>query len=308
MNIAYISSETEVITMPTKKKQSTSNQITEMKITELHPFKNHPFKVLDDELMQQTIDSISQVGVLSPAVVRPSPNGDGYEVISGHRRLHACEAAGLETMPVIVKDLTDDEAIIFMVDSNLQRENILPSERALAYKMKMEALKHQGKRDDLTFRQNVGKSWTVEKLSQDTGEHPRQIERYIRLASLEPELLEKVDSKEISFTPAVELASLSQEEQQGFLDAMEYSQNAPSLSQAQRIKKLSKSGKCTVEAMREIMSEEKKSDLDKITIEPDEIKKYFPRSFTPSQMKDTILKLLDNWLKNRTKKRNTERS
>ena len=294
--------------MPTKKKQSTSNQITEMKITELHPFKNHPFKVLDDELMQQTIDSISQVGVLSPAVVRPSPNGDGYEVISGHRRLHACEAAGLETMPFIVKDLTDDEAIIFMVDSNLQRENILPSERALAYKMKMEALKHQGKRDDLTFRQNVGKSWTVEKLSQDTGEHPRQIERYIRLASLEPELLEKVDSKEISFTPAVELASLSQEEQQGFLDAMEYSQNAPSLSQAQRIKKLSKSGKCTVEAMREIMSEEKKSDLDKITIEPDEIKKYFPRSFTPSQMKDTILKLLDNWLKNRTKKRNTERS
>ena len=294
--------------MPTKKKQSTSNQITEMKLTELHPFKNHPFKVLNDELMQQTIDSISQVGVLSPAVVRPSPNGDGYEVISGHRRLHACEAAGLETMPVIVKDLTDDEAVIFMVDSNLQRENILPSERALAYKMKMEALKHQGKRDDLTFRQNVGKSWTVEKLSQDTGEHPRQIERYIRLASLEPALLEKVDSKEISFTPAVELASLSQEEQQGFLDAMEYSQNAPSLSQAQRIKKLSKSGKCTVEAMREIMSEEKKSDLDKITIEPDEIKKYFPRSFTPSQMKDTILKLLDNWLKNRTKKRNTERS
>ena len=293
--------------MPAKKKQPDSNQIVEIKLTELHPFKNHPFKVLDDELMQHTIDSISQVGVLSPAVVRPDPSG-GYEIISGHRRLHACEAAGLETMPVIVKDLTDDEAIIFMVDSNLQRENILPSERALAYKMKMEALKHQGKRDDLTFRQNVGKSWTVEKLSQDTGEHPRQIERYIRLASLEPALLEKVDSKEISFTPAVELASLSQEEQQGFLDAMEYSQNAPSLSQAQRIKKLSKSGKCTVEAMREIMSEEKNSDLDKITIEPDEIKKYFPRSFTPSQMKDTILKLLDNWLKNRTKKRNTERS
>ena len=215
--------------MPAKKKQTDSNQVVEIKLTELHPFKNHPFKVLDDELMQHTIDSISQVGVLSPAVVRPDPSG-GYEIISGHRRLHACEAAGLETMPVIVKDLTDDEAIIFMVDSNLQRENILPSERALAYKMKMEALKHQGKRDDLTFRQNVGKSWTVEKLSQDTGEHPRQIERYIRLASLEPALLEKVDSKEISFTPAVELASLSQEEQQGFLDAMEYSQNAPSLS------------------------------------------------------------------------------
>lgn len=293
--------------MSTKKKQLDSNQVVEIKLTELHPFKNHPFKVLDDELIQQTIDSISQVGVLSPAVVRPDPSG-GYEIISGHRRLYACEAAGLETMPVIVKELTDDEAVIFMVDSNLQRENILPSERALAYKMKMEALKHQGKRDDLTFRQNGGKSWTVEKLSQDTGESVRNIERYIRLASLEPALLDKVDSKEISFTPAVELASLSQEEQQGFLDAMEYSQNAPSLSQAQRIKKLSKSGKCTVEAMREIMSEEKKSDLDKITIEPDEIKKYFPRSFTPSQMKDTILKLLDNWLKNRTKKRNTERS
>ncbi|MDD6565041.1 MAG: ParB/RepB/Spo0J family partition protein [Clostridiales bacterium] len=293
--------------MSTKKKQLDSNQVVEIKLTELHPFKNHPFKVLDDELMQQTIDSISQVGVLSPAVVRPDPSG-GYEIISGHRRLYACEAAGLETMPVIVKELTDDEAVIFMVDSNLQRENILPSERALAYKMKMEALKHQGKRDDLTFRQNGGKSWTVEKLSQDTGESVRNIERYIRLANLEPALLDKVDSKEISFTPAVELASLSQEEQQGFLDAMEYSQNAPSLSQAQRIKKLSKSGKCTVEAMREIMSEEKKSDFDKITIEPDEIKKYFPRSFTPSQMKNTILKLLENWLKNRTKKRNTERS
>ena len=290
-----------------KKKEFDPTKVLEVKLSELHPFKNHPFKVLDDDLMQQTVDSITQVGVLSPAVVRPHPDG-GYEIISGHRRLKACELAGLETMPVIVKDLTDDEAVIFMVDSNLQRENILPSEKAKAYKMKMEALKHQGKRKDFTFRQNVGKSWTVEKLSQDTGEHPRQIERYIRLASLEPELLEKVDSKEISFTPAVELASLSQEEQQGFLDAMEYSQNAPSLSQAQRIKKLSKSGKCTVEAMREIMSEEKKSDLDKITIEPDEIKKYFPCSFTPSQMKDTILKLLDNWLKNRTKKRNTERS
>lgn len=287
--------------MPSKKKQPSDTQIVEMKLTELHPFKNHPFKVLDDELMQQTIDSISQVGVLSPAVVRPDPGG-GYEIISGHRRLHACEAAGLETMPVIIKDLTDDEAVIFMVDSNLQRENILPSERALAYKMKMEALKHQGKRDDLTFRQNVGKSWTVEKLSRDTGEHPRKIERYIRLANLEPTLLEMVDSKEISFTPAVELASLSQEEQQGFLDAMEYSQNSPSLSQAQRIKKLSKSGKCTVEAMREIMSEEKKSELDKISFDTDEIKKYFPRSFTPRQMYNTIIKLLDSWMKKRQQK------
>lgn len=293
--------------MPTKKKQPESNQVIEIKLTELHPFKNHPFKVLDDELMQQTIDSIAQVGVLSPAVVRPRPGG-GYEIISGHRRLHACKAAGLDTMPVIVKNLTDDEAVIFMVDSNLQRENILPSERALAYKMKMEALKHQGKRGDLTFRQNGGKSWTVEKLSHDTGESKRNIERYIRLASLEPELLEKVDNKEISFTPAVELASLTREEQRGFLDAMEYSQNTPSLSQAQRIKNMSKNGKCTVEAMREIMSEEKKNDMDKITIEPDEVKKYFPRSFTPTQMKNTILKLLDNWLKSRTNKRNSERS
>lgn len=281
--------------------------IVNVKLSELHPFKNHPFKVLDDELMQQTIDSIAQVGVLSPAVVRSDPGG-GYEIISGHRRLYACEAAGLETMPVIVKDLTDDEAVIFMVDSNLQRENILPSERALAYKMKMDALKHQGQRGNSTLCQNVGKSWTIEKLSQDTGEHTRQIERYIRLANLEPKLLEMVDNKEISFTPAVELAALTHDEQQGFLDAMEYSQNTPSLAQAQRIKKLSQQGQCTVKAMREIMSEEKKSELDKIVINTDEVKKYFPRSFTPRQMKNTILKLLNNWMKSRAKKQETERS
>ena len=294
--------------MPAKKKADTEQDvIVNVKLSELHPFKNHPFKVLDDELMQQTIDSISQVGVLSPAVVRPDPGG-GYEVISGHRRLYACEAAGLETMPVIIKDLTDDEAVISMVDSNLQRENILPSERALAYKMKMEALKHQGQRGKSTFRQNGGKSWTVEKLSQDTGESIRSIERFIRLAKLEPQLLEKVDNKEIGLTPAVELASLTRDEQQGFLDAMEYSQNTPSFSQAQRIKKLSQQGQCTAEAMREIMSEEKKSELDKIVINTDEIKKYFPRSFTPRQMKNTILKLLNNWMKNRAKKQEAERS
>ena len=294
--------------MPAKKKADTEQDvIVNVKLSELHPFKNHPFKVLDDELMQQTIDSISQVGVLSPAVVRPDPGG-GYEVISGHRRLYACEAAGLETMPVIVKDLTDDEAVISMVDSNLQRENILPSERALAYKMKAEALKHQGQRGKSTFRQNGGKSWTVEKLSQDTGESIRSIERFIRLAKLEPQLLEKVDNKEIGLTPAVELASLTRDEQQGFLDAMEYSQNTPSFSQAQRIKKLSQQGQCTAEAMREIMSEEKKSELDKIVINTDEIKKYFPRSFTPRQMKNTILKLLNSWMKNRAKKQEAERS
>ncbi len=284
-----------------KKNKTDPNTITEVPLTELHPFKNHPFKVLDDELMQQTIDSIAQVGVLSPAVVRPDPGG-GYEIISGHRRLHACEAAGLDTMPVIVKDLTDDEAVIFMVDSNLQRENILPSERALAYKMKMEALKHQGKRSHSTLDQVGIKSWTAEKLSAESGESPTQIKRYIRMAELIPELLTKVDEKEISLTPAVELAYLTQEEQQGFLDAMEYSQNTPSLSQAQRIKKLSKNGQCTVEAMREIMSEEKKGELDKIMIGTDEIKKYFLRSFTPKQMRDTIFKLLDNWFKNRQKK------
>lgn len=293
--------------MPSKKKQPSDTQIVEMKLTELHPFKNHPFKVLDDELMQQTIDSISQVGVLSPAVVRPDPGG-GYEIISGHRRLHACEAAGLETMPVIIKDLTDDEAVIFMVDSNLQRENILPSERALAYKMKMEALKHQGQRNNSTLVQVGQKSWTLDKLSSETGESKSQIRRYIKMAELLPELLTKVDEKEISLTPAVELAYLTQDEQQGFLDAMDYSQNTPSLSQAQRIRKLSQNGACTVEAMREIMSEEKKSELDKITIDTDEVKKYFPRSFTPSQMKNTILKLLETWMKNRAKKRNTERS
>ena len=278
-----------------------SNTIIEMKISELHPFQNHPFKVLDDELMQQTIDSIAQVGVLSPAVVRPDPGG-GYEIISGHRRLHACKAIGLETMPVIVKNLTDDEAVIFMVDSNLQRENILPSERALAYKMKMDALKHQGQREKSTSDQVGPKSWTAAKLGAEVGDSATQVKRYIRLAELIPELLSKVDKKEISLTPAVELAYLTQEEQQGFLDAMEYSQNSPSLSQAQRIKKLSQSGICTVDAMREIMSEEKKNELDKIVLDSDEIRKYFPRSFSARQMRNTIIKLLDVWMRNRQKK------
>ena len=285
-----------------KKKEVDSTKVIEVKLSELHPFKNHPFKVLDDELMQQTIDSITQVGVLSPAVVRPHPDG-GYEIISGHRRLKACELAGLTTMPVIVKDLTDDEAVIIMVDSNLQRENLLPSEKAKAYKMKMEALKHQGKGKDLTLCHDGTKSWTAEKLSQDTGDSVRNVHRYIRLANLEPVLLDKVDNKEISLTPAVELAYLTQEEQQGFLDAMDYSQNSPNLSQAQRIRKLSQNGKCTVDAMRDIMSEEKRGDLDKIIISNDEIKKYFPRSYTPKQIKDTIMKLLDNWMKAKRRKK-----
>lgn len=284
-----------------KKTVIDENTVVEMKLSELHPFKNHPFKVLDDDLMQQTIDSISQVGVLSPAVVRPDPGG-GYEIIAGHRRHHACEAAGLKTMPVIVKNLTDDEAVIFMVDSNLQRENILPSERALAYKMKLDALNHQGQRDNSTSVQVGQKLWSIDKLSAETGESKSQIRRYVKMAELLPEILSKVDDKEISLTPAVELANLTQEEQRGFLDAMDYSQNSPTLSQAQRIRKLSQNGACTVEAMREIMSEEKKSELDKITIDTDEIKKYFPRSYTPNQMRNTIFKLLDSWMKNRQKK------
>lgn len=284
-----------------KKTVIDENTVVEMKLSELHPFKNHPFKVLDDDLMQQTIDSISQVGVLSPAVVRPDPGG-GCEIIAGHRRHHACEAAGLKTMPVIVKKLTDDEAVIFMVDSNLQRENILPSERALAYKMKLDALNHQGQRDNSTSVQVGQKLWSIDKLSAETGESKSQIRRYVKMAELLPEILSKVDDKEISLTPAVELANLTQEEQRGFLDAMDYSQNSPTLSQAQRIRKLSQNGACTVEAMREIMSEEKKSELDKITIDTDEIKKYFPRSYTPNQMKNTIFKLLDSWMKNRQKK------
>ena len=293
--------------MPSTKKQPNDTQIVEMKLSELHPFKNHPFKVLDDELMQQTIDSIAQVGVLSPAVVRPDPNG-GYEIIAGHRRHHACKAAGLETIPVIIKNLTDNEAIIFMVDSNLQRENILPSERALAYKMKMEALRHQGQRDKLTSDQPGPKSWTAAKLGAEVGDSATQVKRYIRMAELIPELLTKVDNKELFLTPAVELAYLTQDEQRGFLDAMDYSQNVPSLSQAQRIRKLSQNGTCSVEAMREIMSEEKKSDIDKITLDTDEIKKYFPRSFTPRQMYNTIIKLLDSWMKKRQRNKNDERS
>ena len=281
-----------------RKKLIDSTKVLEVNLSELHPFKNHPFKVLDDESMQQMVDSIIQVGVLSPVVVRPHSDG-GYEIISGHRRLKACELAGLDTMPVIVKDLTDDEAVIFMVDSNLQREHILPSEKAKAYKMKMEALKHRGKRNDLSSDQNGSNLWTIDKLALDNDDSATQIKKYIRLANLEPDLLEKVDSKEIGFTPAVELAYLSQEEQQAFLDAMDYSQNSPSISQANRIRKLSQNGQCTVEAMREIMSEERKDDFDKITITNDELKKYFPRSFSPKQIRDIIFKLLDKWLKSR---------
>ena len=281
-------------------KQKPNEQVQQIPLSEIRPFKNHPFKVTDDELMQQTIDSIMQVGVFNPAIIRPAPEG-GYEMVAGHRRLHAADLAGLKTIPAIVRNLDDDEAVILMVDSNLQRETISPMERAQAYKMKLEALKHQGKRVDLedksTSRQVGEKSWAVAKVGADANESERQVHRYIRLTELLPEVQKKVDSKEIAFSPAVELSYLTRDEQKQFLDAMDYSQNTPSLSQAQRLKKLSREGKCTKEAMRSIMSEEKKEEQERITLSSDTLRKYFPRSYTPLQMQQTIIKLLEQWQK-----------
>lgn len=284
-------------------KQEPQEQVQQIPLSEIRPFKNHPFKVVDDELMQQTIDSIMQVGILNPTIIRPAPEG-GYEMVAGHRRLHAADLAGLKTIPAIVRNLTDDEAVILMVDSNLQRETISPMERAQAYRMKLEALKHQGKRVDLegkTTSRQVGEksSWAVAKVGADANESERQVHRYIRLTELLPEVQEKVESKEIAFSPAVELSYLSHDEQRQFLDAMDYSQNTPSLSQAQRLKKLSREGKCTQEAMFSIMSEDKKDDLTRITLSNDILRKYFPRNYTPLQMQETIIKLLEQWQKKR---------
>ena len=280
-------------------KQKPNEQVQQIPLSEIRPFKNHPFKVTDDELMQQTIDSIMQVGVLNPAIIRPAPEG-GYEMVAGHRRLHAADLAGLKTIPAIVRNLDDDEAVILMVDSNLQRETISPMERAQAYKMKLEALKHQGKRVDLTCDQvghKLDSKKSIQKVAEDAGESKTQVQRYIRLTELLPEVQKKVDSKEIAFSPAVELSYLTRDEQKQFLDAMDYSQNTPSLSQAQRLKKLSREGKCTKEAMRSIMSEEKKEEQDRITLSSDTLRKYFPRSYTPLQMQQTIIKLLEQWQK-----------
>lgn len=280
-------------------KQKPNEQVQQIPLSEIHPFKNHPFKVTDDELMQQTIDSIMQVGVLNPAIIRPAPEG-GYEMVAGHRRLHAADLAGLKTIPAIVRNLDDDEAVILMVDSNLQRETISPMERAQAYKMKLEALKHQGKRVDLTCDQvghKLDSKKSIQKVAEDAGESKTQVQRYIRLTELLPEVQKKVDSKEIAFSPAVELSYLTHDEQKQFLDAMDYSQNTPSLSQAQRLKKLSREGKCTKEAMRSIMSEEKKEEQERITLSSDTLRKYFPRSYTPLQMQQTIIKLLEQWQK-----------
>lgn len=280
-------------------KQKPNEQVQQIPLSEIRPFKNHPFKVTDDELMQQTIDSIMQVGVLNPAIIRPAPEG-GYEMVAGHRRLHAADLAGLKTIPAIVRNLDDDEAVILMVDSNLQRETISPMERAQAYKMKLEALKHQGKRVDLTCDQvghKLDSKKSIQRVAEDAGESKTQVQRYIRLTELLPEVQKKVDSKEIAFSPAVELSYLTRDEQKQFLDAMDYSQNTPSLSQAQRLKKLSREGKCTKEAMRSIMSEEKKEEQERITLSSDTLRKYFPRSYTPLQMQQTIIKLLEQWQK-----------
>ena len=274
---------------------------TEMPLSDLHPFEGHPFKVLDDELMEQTVESIKQIGVVSPLIVRPDPEG-GFEILSGHRRLHAAQLAGLETVPVIVNEMDDDAAIIFMVDSNLQRESLLPSERAFAYKMKLEAMKHQGERMDLTCSQVGNKSAgkkSSELLAEQVGQSKNQIFRYIRLTELIPELLDMVDEKKIALNPAYELSFLKKEEQRDLLDAMDSEQATPSLSQAQRLKKYSQEGHLTLDMMRVIMGEEKKSDLDKVTLSADILRKYFPKSYTPQRMQETIIKLLEQWQKKR---------
>lgn len=274
-------------------------KIQEIPLTELHPFKNHPFKVKDDEAMMETADSIKQYGVLVPAIARPDPEG-GYELVAGHRRHRASELAEKETMPVIVRDLDDDAATIIMVDSNLQRESLLPSERAFAYKMKLEAVKHQGARTDLTSRQLGEKSQTsIQKVADQAGESQRQVQRYIRLTELIPELMDMVDEKKIALNPAYELSFLKKEEQVDLLDAMDSEQATPSLSQAQRLKKYSQEGHLTLDMMRVIMGEEKKSDLDRVTFTSDTLRKYFPKSYTPQRMQETIIKLLEQWQRKR---------
>ena len=273
-------------------------KVQEIPLGELHPFKNHPFKVKDDAAMQDTVDSVREYGVLVPAIARPNPDG-GYELIAGHRRHHASELAGKETMPVIVRDLDDDAATIIMVDSNLQREELLPSERAFAYKMKLEALKHQGARTDLTSRQVVGKLEMADIVGKNMGESGRQVQRFIRLTELIPTLLDMVDERKIALNPAVELSYLKKEEQTLLLEAMDSEQATPSLSQAQRLKKFSQQKMLSLDVMRAVMSEEKKTDLDRVTLKNETLRRYFPKSYTPKQMEDTIIKLLEGWYKKR---------
>ena len=280
-------------------------QVQQIPIDALHPFTNHPFKVLDDEAMTRTVESIAQYGVLAPLIARPRPDGDGYEIISGHRRQHAAQLAGLDALPVIVRQMDDDAAVLLMVDSNLQRENILPSERAFAYKMKLEALKNQGARSDLTSAQIGPKLTAAEKVAEEANDTKSQVKRFIRLTCLIPELLDMVDEKKIAFNPAVELSYLDESQQRDFWEAMEDTQNTPSLSQAQRLKKLAQEGHFSYDVAFAVMGEEKKDELDKVVIKNDTLRKYFPRSYTPKQMEDTIIKLLEQW--QRKQQRQNER-
>ena len=302
---ASLSSYDDIFSTEESRQEEQREQVRQIPIGELFPFKNHPFKVLDDDSMSDTVESVKQYGVLSPLIARPRPKG-GYEIISGHRRQHAAELAGLETLPVIVRNMDDDAAVLLMVDSNLQRENILPSERAFAYKMKLEAIKNQGARSDLTSGQIVQKSkLSIERVAEDAGEGYKTVQRFIRLTNLIPELLDMVDEKKIAFNPAVELSYLDESQQRDFLEAMNDTQNAPSLSQAQRLKKLAQEGHFSYDVAFAVMGEEKKDELDKVVIKNDTLRKYFPRSYTPKQMEDTIIKLLDQW--QRKQQRQNER-
>ena len=295
----------DIFSTEESRQEQQREQVQQIPIGELFPFKNHPFKVLDDESMQRTVESVDQYGVLSPLIARPRPEG-GYEIISGHRRQHAAQLAGLDILPVIVRQMDDDAAVILMVDSNLQREHILPSERAFAYKMKLEAIKNQGARSDLTSGQIVQKSkLSIERVAEDAGEGYKTVQRFIRLTNLIPELLDMVDEKKIAFNPAVELSYLDTNQQRDFLEAMNDTQNAPSLSQAQRLKKLAQEGHFSYDVAFAVMGEEKKDELDKVVIKNDTLRKYFPRSYTPKQMEDTIIKLLEQW--QRKQQRQNER-
>ena len=294
----------DIFSTEESRQEQQREQVQQIPIGELFPFKNHPFKVLDDESMQRTVESVEQYGVLSPLIARPRPEG-GYEIISGHRRQHAAQLTGLDTLPVIVRNMDDDAAVLLMVDSNLQRENILPSERAFAYKMKLEALKNQGARSDLTSTQLVSKLRSNEQLGAENNQSRETVRRFIRLTNLVPELLDMVDEKKIAFNPAVELSYLDESQQRDFLEAMNDTQNAPSLSQAQRLKRLAQEGHFSYDVAFAVMGEEKKDELDKVVIKNDTLRKYFPRSFTPKQMEDTIIKLLDQW--QRKQQRQNER-
>ena len=297
----------DIFSTEESRQEQQREQVQQIPIGELYPFKNHPFKVLDDESMQRTVESVEQYGVLSPLIARPRPEG-GYEIISGHRRQHAAQLAGLDALPVIVREMSDDAAVILMVDSNLQRENILPSERAFAYKMKLEALKNQGARSDLTcgqFGHKLNGAKARDIVADESGDNARNVQRFIRLTNLIPELLDMVDEKKIAFNPAVELSYLDESQQRDFLEAMNDTQNAPSLSQAQRLKKLAKEGHFSYDVAFAVMGEEKKDELDKVVIKNDTLRKYFPRSYTPKQMEDTIIKLLEQW--QRKQQRQNER-